>query len=213
VTDSGALAMDLYYPPRSEAQDQIPAVIFVTGFSDLGAETMLGSKFKDMGAFVSWAQLAAASGFVGITYANREPDDIYGVPDCVQQHAASLRIDRSKIARCAVLAYAYTLDLDGSTGVADAAKQFRFVTPAAGKSVKDLPHDLPLFIVRAGRDQMPGLNDALDRFVTAALALNLPVTVMNHALGPHAFDLFDDSRIACDIVKQMLAFLQLHLFA
>jgi hypothetical protein len=234
VTDSGGLAMDLYYSPDSKAQDRTPAVIFVTGFSDLGAETMLGSRFKDMGSFVSWARLVAASGLVGITYANREPDDIYGVLDHVQQHAASLGIDGSNIGiwacsghgpnalsvlmerghdvRCAVLAYAYTLDLDVSTCVADAAKQFRFV-PCRGKSVKDLPRDLPLFIVRAGRDQMPGLNDALDRFVTAALALNLPVTVVNHALGPHAFDLFDDSRIACDIVKQTLAFLQLYLSA
>src|SRR5262249_9815939 len=128
-------------------------------------------------------------------------------------NALSVLMERGRDLRCAVLAYAYTLDLDGSTRVADAAKQFRFVTPAAGKSVRDLPRDLPLFIVRAGRDQMPGLNDALDRFVTAALVLNLPVTVINHALGPHAFDLFDDSRIACDIVKQMLAFLQLHLSA
>ncbi len=58
---------------------------------------------------------------------------------------------------------------------------------------------------------MPGLNDALDRFVGAALAANLPVTVTNHATGPHAFDLFDDTRASRDIVKQALAFLQFHL--
>jgi len=236
MTDSSALAMDLYYPPDSKAGTPTPAVIFVTGFPDLGAEKMLGSRFKEMGSFVSWAQLVGASGLVGITYANREPDDVYGVLDCVQENAASLGIDGSKIGvwacsghvptaltvlmghgrdrlACAVLAYPYTLDLDGSTRIADAAKQFRFVTTAGGRSVSDLPRDLPLFIVRAGQDQMPGLNDALDRFIAAALALNLPVTVMNHASGPHAFDLFDDSRTARDIVKQMLAFLKFHLSA
>jgi hypothetical protein len=122
-------------------------------------------------------------------------------------------IEHGRGIACVVLAYPYTLDLDGATGVADAAKQFRFVTPAAGKSVTDLPRNVPLFIARAGRDQMPGLNDALDRFVTAALALNLPMTVANHASGPHAFDLFDDSRATCQIVEQMLAFLQFHLSA
>jgi acetyl esterase/lipase len=236
MTDSSALAMDLYYPPDSKAGTPTPAVIFVTGFSDLGAEKMLGSRFKDMGSFVSWAQLVAASGLVGITYANREPDDVYGVLDRVQENAVSLGIDGSKVGvwacsghgpnalaflmghgrdrlACAVLAYAYTLDLDGSTRIADAAKQFGFVTAAAARSLSDLPRDLPLFIVRAGQDQMPGLNDALDRFIAAALALNLPVTVMNHASGPHAFDLFDDSRAARDIVKQMLAFLKFHLSA
>jgi hypothetical protein len=145
--------MDLYYPPDSKAGARTPAVIFVTGFSDLGAEKMLGSRFKDMGSFVSWAQLVAASGLVGITYANREPGDVHEVLHHVQQNAALLGIDGNRIGvwacsghgpnalsvlmehgrdglRCAVLAYAYTLDLDGSTRIADAAKQFRFVTPA-----------------------------------------------------------------------------------
>jgi hypothetical protein len=234
VTETGALTMDLYYPPATKAGAQTPAVIFVTGYSDSGAEKMIGSRFKDMGSFVSWAQLVAASGLVGITYANREPGDIYDALHHVRQNAASLQIDADRIGvwacsghgpnalsvlmergrdglKCAVLAYAYTLDLDGSTGVVAAARQFRFVTPAAGRSVNDLPHDLPIFIARAGRDQMPGLNDALDRFVGAALAMNLPVTVTNHATGPHAFDLFDDTRTSRDIIRQVLAFLQFHL--
>ena len=236
VTDAGPLTMDLYYPPDSKAGARTPAVIFVTGFSDRGAEQMLGSKFKDMGSFVSWAQLVAVSGLVGITYANREPGDVHEVIHHVQQNAALLGIDGNRIGvwacsghgpnalsvlmehgraglTCAVLAYAYTLDCDGSTCIADAAKQFRFVTPAAGKSGNDLPRDLPLFVARAGRDEMPGLNDALDRFVGAALAVNLPVTVTNYATGPHAFDLFDDTRTSRDIVKQVLAFLQFHLSA
>ena len=78
VTDAGPLTMDLYYPPHSNAGARTPAVIFVTGFSDLGAEKMLGSRFKDMGSFVSWAQLVAVSGLVGITYTNREPGDFCG---------------------------------------------------------------------------------------------------------------------------------------
>jgi acetyl esterase/lipase len=236
VTDAGPLTMDVYYPPDAKAGARTPAVIFVTGFSDLGAEKMLGSRFKDMGSFVSWAQLVAVSGLVGITYANREPGDVHDVLHHVQQNAALLGIDGNRIGvwacsghgpnalsvlmergrdglTCAVLAYAYTLDLDGSTRIADAAKQFRFVTTAADKSSNDLPRDLPLFVVRAGRDEMPGLNDALDRFVGAALAINLPVTVINHATGPHAFDLFDDTRTSRDIVKQMLAFLRFHLSA
>jgi hypothetical protein len=234
MTDAGALTMDVYYPPRSHAGVRTPAVIFVTGFPDPGAQKMLGSRLKDMGSFVSWAQLAAASGLVGITYVNREPGDVHEVLHHMQRNAGSLGVDDSRIGvwacsghgpnalsvlmehgrdlRCAVLAYAYTLDLDGSTRVADAAKQFGFVT-ATGKSVHDLPRNLPLFVVRAGQDQMPGLNDALDRFVAAALTVNLPLTFVNHASGPHAFDLLDDTTTTRDIVKQMLAFLRFHLSA
>jgi hypothetical protein len=233
VAETGALTMDLYYPPDSQVAVPLPAVMLVTGFADSGAERMFGSRFKDMGSFVSWAQLVALSGLVGITYANREPGDVSDVLRHVQQHAASLGIDGSRIGvfacsghgpnalsllmdhgdglACAVLVYPYTLDLDGSTRVADAAKQFRFVTPAAGKSVDAFPRALPLFIARAGRDQMPGLNETLDRFIGASLAANLPVTVVNHATGPHAFDLFDDTRTSRDILRQALAFLQRHL--
>src|SRR5216684_4695111 len=68
VTDAGALTMDLYYPPDSKRGARTPAVIFVTGFSDLGAQRMLGCTLKDIGSYISWGQLAAASGLIAITY-------------------------------------------------------------------------------------------------------------------------------------------------
>src|SRR5437773_7130935 len=67
------------------------------------------------------------------------------------------------------------------------------------KSVDDLPDDVPLFIARAGRDEMPGLNETLDRFAAKALDRNLPITMVNHANGPHAFDLVDDSDMSHEI--------------
>ena len=235
VAEAGALTMDLYYPPGAQSTARTPAVIFVTGYNDAGAQRMLGCRLKEMGAYVSWGQLAAASGLVGITYTNSDPAaDAHAVLQHVRQNAASLGIDETRLGlwscsgnvpnalallmqggqddlKCAVLCYPYMLDLDGATGIAEAAKQFGFVNPSAGKAVADLPRDLPLFIARAGRDQMPGLNDALDRFVAGALACNLPLTFVNHASGPHAFDLFDDSDTSREIIRRILAFLQFHL--
>lgn len=234
ATDAGELTMDIYYPPDSSTGRLTPAVMFVTGFSDIGAERLFGSTFKDMESFVSWAHLAAASGLVGVTYTNRHPSDVDDALRYIQQECVMLGIDRDRIGvwacsghapnalsvlmrqdrvglRCAALLYPYTIDLGDSTRVADAARQFGFVTPATGRSMSDLPHDLPLFVARAGRDEMPGLNDALDRFVAEALALNLPVTVVNHSAGPHAFDLIDGGKTSRDIVTQLLAFLQCHL--
>ena len=235
VTDAGALAMDLYYPPDSTRGARTPAVVFVTGFNDAGAQRMLGCRMKEMGSYISWGQLAAASGLVGITYTNREPaTDVHAVLQHVRQNAASLAIDETRIGvwacsgnvptalsvlmqdrqdslKCAVLCYPYLLDLDGSTGIADAARQFGFVNPSAGQSVDDLPRDLPLFIARAGQDQMPGLNHALDRFLAKALACNLPVTFVNHPTAPHAFDLFDNGNASREIIRRILAFLQFHL--
>jgi hypothetical protein len=58
---------------------------------------------------------------------------------------------------------------------------------------------------------MPGLNEALDRFVAKALPCNLPITFVNHPMAPHAFDLFDDSDTSREIIRRILAFLQFHL--
>ncbi len=233
VADTGVLTLDLYAPPERDGAPK-PAVILVTGFSDAGAVRMFGSTFKEMGAFVSWAQLIAASGMVGITYTNHEPRDVHDVLDHVRRNAASLRIDPDRIGlwacsghgpnalsvliehgaarvRCACLLYPYTMDLNGATRVAGAAAQFRFVTPAAQKSIEDLPLDVPLAIVRAGRDAMPGLSEALDLFVAAALARNMPLTLTNHPSGQHAFDLSEDSPMSHAAIRQALAFLRSHL--
>ena len=95
--------------------------------------------------------------------------------------------------------------------IAGAAKQFGFANACAGRSVEDVSATIPLFVARAGQEQMPGLNPALDRFVANALARNLPLTLVNHADGPHAFDLFHDSDTTREIIRQVLGFLRFHL--
>jgi len=236
-TDAGTLTMDLYYPPDSNDEHRLPVIIIVAGYSDVGMQRVLGlGKFKDMAMCASWGQLAAASGFVAIAYSNREPaTDLHALLRYVQQNAWALGIDETRIGlyassgnvplalsalmrkdenhlKCAVLNCGFMLDLDGSSGVADAAKTYGFVNPGAGKSVDDLPKDLPLFIVRAAQEQFPHLNDMIDRFMARALNLNLPVTFINHP-GPHGFELMQDNENARETIKQMLAFMQYNLSA
>jgi hypothetical protein len=234
-TGTSALTMDVYYPAESGVP--APAVLFVTGYPDAGFQKMFGCKLKEMGSYISWGQLAAASGLVGITYVNEEPAaDALAVLRYVRENAAALGIDGNRIGvwscsgnvptalwvsmqesqdflRCAVFCYGIMLDLDGSTGIAESAAQWRFANPAAGKSVEDLPQGLPLFIARAGRDEFPHLNESIDRFMARALARNLPITLVNHAEAPHAFDLLHDSEITREIIRRILAFLRLHLAA
>ena len=78
-------------------------------------------------------------------------------------------------------------------------------------SVSNLPQGLPLFIARADQDQMPNLNETIDRFLVKALSCNLPITFVNHPAAPHAFDLFDDSETSREILRQILAFMKFHL--
>jgi dienelactone hydrolase len=235
ITDTGPLTMDGYYPPDAASGARLPAVIVVQGYLPRKPNP-LGCKFKEMEWSVSWGQLIAASGIVAIFYTNLEPEaDLRALLHHIRKDAESLGIDEHRIGllatsghaplalsvmmqegrdlKCAVLCYPFTLDLDGATAVAEAAEKWGFVTAAAGKSVRDLPQDLPLFIARAGQDEFPHLNEALDRFLTESLARNLPLTFVNHPDGPHAFDLFHDSEATREIVRQILSFLQFHLQA
>lgn len=235
AADAGALKMDIYHPPDWRRGTPTPAVVIAAGFPDPGFEARVGCKFKEMGSSVSWGRLTAASGLAAITYTNREPaTDVHALLRYVRRHADDLGIDADRIAlwassgnvpvalsvlmregggylRCAVLCYGYTLDADGSDGVSAASGAWGFANPCAGKSVADLPRDVPLFVARAGRDEMPRLNETLDRFLSETLTHNLPVTLVNHPAAPHAFDLFDDSETSREIVRQILAFMRLHL--
>jgi hypothetical protein len=234
-TESGALTLDVYYPPDAAAGDRRPAVLMVFGYSGAGGPNPFGRSFKEMGSTVSWAELIAASGLVAIAYTNREPvDDVQAVIGHVRDHAESLGIDDTRLGlwaasgnvplavwllmqkdwpalRCAVLCNGFMLDLYGSTAVADMQKTFGFANPGAGKSVDDVRDDLPLLIVRSGRDQFAGINSSIDGFVSGALQKNLPLTLINHADAPHAFELFHDSETTREIIRQILMFLRFQL--
>ena len=226
--EAGDLTLDLYRPPGA-GNARLPAVVFVSGYPDEGMKKTFGCRFKEMGAYVSWARLVAASGMAAIVATNREPvGDGQALLAYLAEHGAALGLDERRIGiwacsgngptalsllmgggslRCAVLCYPMTLDFEGSTGIADAARAFGFANPCAGRRVDELPGEVPLFVVRAGRDEMPGLNGALDRFVSEAVRGNLLLTFVNHPEGPHAFDLFQDGEASREIIRGVLRFL------
>lgn len=229
--------MDVYYPPDASGDGPWPTVIIVAGYPGMMEPRRTPLTYKEIGWTVSMGQLIAVSGMVAIAYTNRDPvDDLRTLLEHVHERAESLRIDPARLGviavsgnvptalttvmqdarqtpACAVFGYGCLLDLDGATDVAETARQFGFVNAGAGRGFADLRRDVPLLITRAGRDQFPAMNASIDSFVRHALRENLPVTVVNHAEGPHAFDLFDDSRTSRDIVRQTLRFLRQHLAA
>ena len=226
---------DVYYPPDQPGDGRWPAVIIVAGYPETREARATPLTFKEIGWTVSMCELIAVSGMVAIAYTNREPAaDLEELFEHVHEHAESLRIDPARVGvvaasgsvptglttimqtgrrtpACAVFGTGYWLDLDGATDVADAARQFGFANPNVGRTVADLRRDVPLLITRAGRDQLPGVNASIDGFVRQGLANNLPMTLLNYAEGPHAFDLVDDSRTSRDILRQTLRFLRQHL--
>jgi hypothetical protein len=222
-----ARTFDLYTPATGGPH---PIVALVSGYPDAGVPRPLGCAFKEMAMTCSLARaIAAACDAAVVAYTTREPaTDIARLLDHLDAAAPARGLDPSRLGlwavsghvpaalavlmqrsgvRAAVLSNGFTLD-DGGAAVADAARAFGFANPCAGRSVRDLPPRVPLFVVRSGRDGFAGLNDALDRFVAGALAANLPITVVNHATAPHAFELFDDTDISRHVIAEMLGFMR-----
>jgi len=225
---TGPLTLDLYAPVRTSPV-ALPAIVLVAGYQDPGYEKLLGCRFKDMAMATSWARLVASFGMVAVTYGNSRPtEDLEALLRYVREHAAELGIDAERLAlwglsgngalalatlasspagsfRCAVFSCPYLADLDGATHVADASRQWKFTYPG-GFRVENMPVDLPVFIARAGQEQDPGLNHAVDRLVAAMLASNRPVTCVNFAAAPHGFELFHDTLETREVIRQMMRF-------
>lgn len=227
VGDPG-LTMDLYYPPAA-GNEPYPAVVFVLAFP--GAPPM-----KDMTSYTSWARLVAAEGFVGILYETSDPEaDLVTVLDYLSAEAARLRIDANRLGLWSssyntALALKHARTPSGVTPAAFVAYYGLMPTPdgyqaAAIDSARARSHaavpdyhddepyrvDLPMLLVRAGRDRFAWLLRSLDHFVSFALRQNLAVTVINYPNGQHGFDTRDDTDETRAIIEQTLAFLHAHL--
>jgi hypothetical protein len=174
-------------------------VVIISGYPDEGFLRVAGCRFKDLPSNVAWCERFAAAGAVGVAYTNRDPvrdavtlidhlrEQFAGVPLALWACSGNVPValwllaQRPEIDRAALL-YGYTF------GCEDAAAKFRFANPAAAMTANDLPRSTELLVVRAGRDEMPRLNETLDGFVAAALTANLPLRVLNLPDAPHAFD-------------------------
>ena len=68
-----------------------------------------------------------------------------------------------------------------------------------------------MFIGRAGRDEVPTMDDSIDRFVKEALVKNISLSLMNHPQGVHGFDNQNDDERSREIIRNAIAFMQAHL--
>ena len=212
-TAEEVLLLDAYYPAECGATP-LPAVLLTTGFPDAGMRRAVGCAAKDMAAFTSWSRLIAASGMVAITYTNADPvRDASRVLRFLRDRCVELGVDAGRIGLWSCSGHAsnaVSLLVTARPAPACAA----FFCPLFGdpQGLDGLPPDLPLFVARAGRDEIPGLNTALDTFVAGALRRNQSLTFVNHQRAPHAFDITDDGdELSMEIIRRALSFLRFHL--
>jgi len=230
VGDPG-LTVDLYYPPTA-GEEPNPVVVFVLAYPDA---TPLGP-MKDEDFYTSWARLVAAEGFVGVLYETSDPEpDLATVLSFLSEEAASLRIDPSRLGfwSCSAntaLALKYARTRVGVPPAAFVAYYGLMPTPDAYQAAandsssarwgfslpgyrdgESYPTDLPMFVVRAGRDREPEILHSIDHFTAFAFQQNLALTVRNYPEGHHTFDVDDDTEETRAIIKQTLDFFQTHL--
>jgi acetyl esterase/lipase len=204
------LLMDVYAPADLSAGERRPVVMLIHGG---GAPAY---RPKDWGIFQSWGRLIAASEMIGVTFTHRlgypEPflaeasADVRNAMSFVRANAESWNADGDRIGLVAFSAGGPLL------GVPIGEKLPCVRCLLAFYAFIDMqPPAVPMFIARAGCDAVPGLNEAMDRFIAAALRANTPVTVVNHPAGEHGFDNQNDDDRSREIIRAALEFMKIHL--
>lgn len=103
--DGTDLKMDIYGPPSLPSEARVPAVFFIHGG---WIPPDLNPKPKDWGVYRSYGRLAAASGFVGVTFNHRyhgwdeanfarSVSDVADAIAFVRDHAAEYHVDPGRI--------------------------------------------------------------------------------------------------------------------
>lgn len=93
------LKLDTYYPANFQLHQSLPAVLLIHG--DGPAEQL--ATIKDSGQYVSWGQLIAASGLIGIVANHRSTEGLHNVVGVandvddliayVREHSKTLHVD------------------------------------------------------------------------------------------------------------------------
>jgi dienelactone hydrolase len=233
TTDGKDLTFDLYYPFEFKGEMRLPVVIMDLGYAD----DVFKSPLKSWEVYKDWAKIFAASGMAAINYSTLQPaTDIHDLIHHIRDNADDLSMDgdaigiwscsgnvinaltvlmdeRKDYLKCAALYYGLMLTPDQKfhDTILKFSKMVNFSIEGIDK-IKNFHKDLPLLIVRAGKDR-EDIIQTIDHYIAQAIANNVPLTLINYTDGRHAFDVLDDNAKSRDIIQQTLKFMKSHLFS
>lgn len=236
ATDDPNIAMDVYSPPDLAKTDKIPAVILIHGGAkpewtpkDWGVYTSWGRLIAASG-FVG----------ITFTHRTEYPDkslekgsqDVLEAIKYIRANADKYNVDKDRICliaysaggpmlslamhgdtpyiKCLVGFYAFMDIRQSNYSKTESPETLNAFSPITYVE-KDPGKIPPMFIGRAGRDEVPTMDDSIDRFISAALAKNIALTVTNHPNGVHSFDNQNDDARSREIIQSSIAFMKLHL--
>jgi acetyl esterase/lipase len=231
-----SLAADVYLPPEGTGQGRPPVVVLQAG----GAEnTKDWGIYTSLGRLLAASGLAAVPFNHRLRYPRRQyeegAEDLRALLAMLARDGEALGLDGSRVAvavfsgggpmlaplmrerppavRCLAGFYAFLdtehVDLSEAGITKETARKF---SPLAALEA-DPAALVPFFVARAGRDEIPGVNASIDAFTAAALAKNVPITLVNHPAGSHGFDHRDDDARTRESLEMAIAFFRTHLRA
>jgi dienelactone hydrolase len=196
---SGAdpLQMDVYRPASG---GRAPTLIFFNQAS--GAQ-------RANSFYVAWARIAASKGVTAIVPDLRPAtivQDFVALIEYLNRGPA----EDTGIDPAAVAVYAGSGNVYNALPIVQDRRSTRVksaVVYYGAAEVRSFRPDLPVLFVRAGLDR-PALNRHMDGLIAKALSENAPVTVLNHAGGRHAFEMFNDDDVTKRVIEETIAFVK-----
>jgi dienelactone hydrolase len=192
------LRMDVYRPSGVGARVG-PALIFFNRAT--GAD-------RSQAFYEAWARAAASRGVVAVLPDLRDGTqaaDFQALMTHLAARGAQVGVDPDAVAVYAGSGNVYTalpIVEDPKQTAIKAAVMYYGTAPIA-----EFRRDLPLLYVRAGLDR-PDVNRNITALASLAVSQNAPVTLLNHASGYHAFEMFNDDDATRDVMEQTIAFVR-----
>lgn len=217
-SDNTELILDQYLPAGRSPSTKMPGVLLVHGGPlRPTAEPMP----KEWGAFVSYGQLLAASGLIGLMFNHRyfgkqgeqqAGEDIEAVMAYLLTHAEELMLDPTRICVWAFSGAGKLLPIImRREGVVRSL--VLYYTLLAFKDNEALWRSTfaktPIGVAKAGLDRA-NINRTLDQLVQQAQATKATLEVWHHAEGHHGFDILDDNVRSREIIAKTLEFIRAH---
>ncbi len=235
-TTNSNLLMDVYIPPRLAKGERRPAVVFIHGGVGAQFKPKDWGFYVSWGRLVGASGLVGITFTHRLGYPKplmtEAAQDVTDAITFIRANADSLNIDKDRIClaaysaggpmlslamrdslnfvRCLVSFYAF-LDIQQSephrkNETPEVVRAFSVITYLANAT--NMP---PIFVARAGLDEVPTMNDSIDRFVKEAITKNVTIDFANHPQGVHGFDNQNNDERSREIVRGAIDFMKIHL--